>query len=70
MSGGDGFTRDELSQAAEAKSVRLDVLQAIADRRTVDEKPRMSEALADRLRAADNGRAREPERDTDRDKER
>ncbi len=65
-----GFTRDELSQAAEAKSVRLDVLQAIADRRTVDEKPRMSEALADRLRAADNSRTREPERDTDREKER
>jgi len=66
----NGFTRDELSQAAEEKSVRLDVLQAIADRRTVDAKPRIPDGLSERLRAADDGRANEPDRDIDRDKER
>lgn len=66
----NGFTRDELSQAAEEKSVRLEILQAIADRRTFDEKPRIPEGLADRLQEADNGRSNALERDVDRDKER
>ncbi|MEL6569101.1 MAG: hypothetical protein AAFQ22_11830 [Pseudomonadota bacterium] len=66
----NGFTREELAQAVEDKSIRVEILHAIADRRTIDARPRIPDGLSERLRAADDGRANEPDRDIDRDKER
>ena len=66
----NGFTREELAQAAEDKSIRHEILDAIAYRRTVDAKPRIPDGLAERLLAADDGRTNEPDRNIDRDKDR
>ena len=66
----NGFTREELAQAAEDKSIRVEILHAIADRRTIDAKPRIPDGLADRLRDADDGRSNAPERDVDLNRER
>jgi hypothetical protein len=66
----NGFSKEELSKAAEEKTVDVAVLQAIADRRTIDQRPRIPEGLADRLRDEDQTRTQEPNRETDRDQER
>jgi len=66
----NGFTKEELAKAAEDKSIDVNMLQMIADRRTVEDRPRIPEGLADRLRDEDQTRTHEPSRETDRDQER
>lgn len=66
----NGFSKEELAHAAEEKIVDVAVLQAIADRRSVEQRPRIPEGLADRLRDDEQTRTPEPSREDDRDQER
>lgn len=66
----NGFSSAELEQAAEEKTVDVAVLQAIAERRTVDNKPRDHQSLSERIGSIDEQRHTEQRGDIDRDNER
>lgn len=66
----NGFSKAELEKAAEEKTVDVAVLQMIAERRTVDNKPRGQQSLSERINSIDEQRQSEQQRDDDRDQER